>query len=185
MESGESGGIGVEYYELFQSKKVETPVEIMGLDSEKYCYAMTQNDFESLEKLKVAYFSGREFEEVCDILINPTFLISDSLKKVLEMYEREIRFKGVQIFPTAKESKQYPLYWVPQFPQIDVLHKETVIHDNGMAAKLVLDSRKIGNRQIFRISDLLEYKIVISMPVAESILRRRLYGIGLQKLEVV
>lgn len=175
----------MEYYELFQNKKVETPLEIMGLESGQYCYAMTPKDFKALDKLKVAYFSGREFEEICDILINPTYLVSDSLKKVLTMYDKEIPFKGVQLFPTAKESRQYPLYWVPQFPEAEVLHKDTVIHDNGMVAKLVLDGSKIGNRQIFRISGLLEYKVVISMPVAESILRRRLYGIGLKKLEVV
>lgn len=175
----------MEYYELFQNKKVENPIEIMGLESTQYCYDMTREDFEALDKLKVAYFSGREFEEICDILTTPTYLVSDQLKKVLEMYEKEIHFKGVQLFPTAKEGRQYPLYWVPQFPELEALHKDTVIHDNGIAAKLVLDGSKIGDRQIFRIAGLLEYKVVISMPVAESILRRRFYGVGLRKLEVV
>lgn len=175
----------MEYYELSQSKKVENAIEILGLDQEKYCYAMKEADFEALDKLKVAYYSGREFEEICDILITPTFMVSDCMKKLMELYERDIQFKGVQVFPTAQESERYPLYWVPKFPEINCFHKKTVIQDNGMVEKLVLDKRKIGNRQIFRLPGIIEYKVIVTMPVAESILRRRMYGVGLQKIEVV
>lgn len=174
----------MDYYELRQSHKVENALEIMGLDKEKYCYAMTKADFESLDKLKVAYFSGREFEEICDVLIEPTFLISDKMKKIMELYERESRYKGVQLFPTAEKSQQFPLYWVPDFPEVDCFHKNTVILDNGMVKKIVLDARKLGRHHIFRLPGLLEYKVIVSMPVAESILRRRLYGVEFQKIEV-
>ena len=175
----------MEYFELCQSAKVENAIEIMGLDSQKYCYAMSQADFEALDKLKVAYFSGREFEEICDVLISPTFLISDAMKKIMELYEKGSRFKGIQIFPTSEESKQYPLYWIPSFPEVNCLHRNTVILDNGMVEKLVLDRKRIGKHRIFRLPGLLEYKVIVSMPVAESILRRRMYGVELQKLEVV
>lgn len=174
----------MDYFELRQSSKVENALEIMGLDKQKYCYAMTKADFEALDKLKVAYFSGREFEEICDVLTHPTFLISDRMKKLMELYEKESRYKGVQIFPTAEESKQFPLYWVPGFPEVDCFHKDTVILNNGMVKKLVLDVRKLGKHHIFRLPGLLEYKVIVSMPVAESILRRRLYGVELRKIEV-
>lgn len=175
----------MEYYELFQSKKVENAIEILGLDPKKYCYAMKEADFEALDKLKVAYYSGREFEELCDVLIAPTFMVSDHIKKLMELYEKDIQFKGIQVFPTAQESNKYPLYWVAKFPEINCFHKMTVIQDNGMLERLVLEQRKIGGRQIFRLPGIIEYKVIVSMPVAESILRRRMYGIGLQKIEVV
>ena len=78
----------MDYYELSQSKKVENAIEILGLDQEKYCYAMEEANFEALDKLKVAYYSGREFEELCDILIAPTFMVSDYMKKLMELYEK-------------------------------------------------------------------------------------------------
>ncbi len=174
----------MDYFELRQSTKVENALEIMGLDREKYCYTMTKENFEALDKLKVAYFSGREFEEICDVLISPTFLISDRMKKLLELYEKQSQYKGVQIFPTAEESRQFPLYWVPCFPEVDCLHKNTVMLDNGMVKRLVLDARKLGKYHIFRLPGLLEYKVIVSLPVAESILRRRLYGVEFQKIEV-
>lgn len=174
----------MEYFELRQSPKVENAIEIMGLDRDKYCYAMSTKDFEALDKLKVAYFSGREFEEICDVLLQPTFLISDNMKKIIELYEKESQFKGIQIYPPAEASKQYPFYWVPCFPEADCLHQKSVILDNGMVKELVLDRRKLGKRQIFRLSGLIEYKVIVTMPVAESILRRRMYGVELRRVEV-
>lgn len=175
----------MEYYELVQSRKVENPIELMGLDQKAYCYAMTQKDFAALDKIRVAYFSGNEAEEICDILTSPTFLVSDRLKNLLALYEKETEFKGIQIFPTSEESRQYPIYWVPCFPEVDCIHESSILYDNGMVSSLVLDGSKIGRRNIFRLSGLLEYKAAVSLPVAESILRRRLYGVELRKMEVV
>lgn len=175
----------MEYYELTQSEKAENPIELMGLDSAAYCLAMTRKDFEALDDMRVAYFSGNEAEELCDVLTSPTFLVSDRLKKLLSLYGKEIEFKGIQLFPTSEESKQYPVYWVPYFPSQDCVHKSSTWYDNGMLSSLVLDKSRIGRRSVFRLPGLLEYKIIVSLPVAESILRRRFYGIGLRKMEVV
>ncbi len=174
----------MEYFELCQSKAVENPLVILKLDKEKYTYRMTEAEFAALDKLKVAWFSGREFEEICDILTEPAFLVSEKLKKSLQIYDKNISFKGVQLFSTAEESKQYPLYWVPFFPRLDCLHEHTKKQDNGMLKSLVLEEKKIRGKCIFRIDGILEYKVVVSLPVAESILRRRPYGVSLQRIEV-
>lgn len=174
----------MEYFELCQSKIVENPIVILKLDRQKYSYAMPREDFEALDRLKVAWFSGREFEETCDILTEPTYLVSDELKKILQMYDKELLFKGVQLFATARESNQYPLYWVPYFPILDCLHEKTRKLDNGMLSRLVLDERKMNKQPVFRIGGILEYKVAVSLPVAESVLRRRPYGVSLQRIEV-
>lgn len=74
---------------------------------------------------------------------------------------------------------------MPSFPEINCMHERSKIYDNGMVSSLVLNGQKTGRRNLFRLSGLLEYKIVVSLPVVESILRRRLYGVELTKLEVV
>ena len=172
------------YFELLPSPKVENPIVLTGLDKEMYCHDMSSKQFTALERLTVAYFSGSEREEPCDILLEPTFMVSDELKRLLSMYDKEIAFKGIQALPTVEECGLYPLYWVPYFSEIACIHKDSIVYDNGMLSSLILDGSKIGKRDIFRLSGSLEYKIIVSMPVAESILRRRFYGVGLKKLEV-
>lgn len=174
----------MEYFELQQSKNVRNPVTIMKLDRKKYNYEMKRKDFEALDKLKVAYFSGRETEEICDILTDPAWMVSDELRRVLKLYDKTLEFKGVQLFPTSEFSDRYPVYWIPGFEETDCLHGSTEKYDNGMLKRLVLDERKIGERSVFRIGGLLEYKIAVTLPAAESILRRRLYGVSLRRIEV-
>lgn len=174
----------MQYFELLQSPKVENPIILTGLDKNTYCYSMSSEQFAVLERLNVAYFSGSEREEPCDILLEPTFMVSDELKKLLSIYDKEIAFKGVQVLPTVEECALYPLYWVPYFSEIACMHRDSVVYDNGMLSSLVLDKSKIGRQDVFRLAGCLEYKIIVSMPVAESILRRRFYGVGLKKLEV-
>jgi hypothetical protein len=175
----------MDYFELYQSDKVENAVELMGLDRDRYCYGMTEEDFTALEPLKVAYYSGRETEEMCDILIEPVYLISNEIKRLFELYDKSIDYKGVQLFSTASENTKSPLYWVAGIKERVCLHETSEIYGNGMLKALVLDRKKIKGLDIFRVAGLLEYKIIVSLPVAESILRRRLYGIGLQRIKVV
>ena len=68
---------------------------------------------------------------------------------------------------------------------VDCLHESAEKYDNGMLKELVLDKRKLEGFHIFRVAGLLEYKVIITLPVAESLLRRRLYGIGLRKVKVI
>lgn len=174
----------MEYFELSQSPRVENPVVLTGIDRDAYSYAMPPKRFEALDRLIVAYFSGNEREEPCDILTDPTFMVSDGLKKLLALYSRETAFKGVQALPASGEGAWYPMYWVPCFPEIACMHESSAVYGNGMISSLVLEGGKIGKQDVFRLSGCLEYKVVVSLPVAESILRRRFYGIGLKKLEV-
>lgn len=175
----------MDYFGLLQSDKVQNAIEIMKLNRAAYCYRMNQKEFDALDKLKVAYYSGSESEEECAVLMAPTFLVADGLKRILERYDKEISWKGIQLFPMAEESKRYPLYWVPGFQTIDCLHEKTEKHDNGMIKRLVLDGNRTGGRCVFRVSGLLEYKVMVSLPLAESILRRRFYGVRLRKAEVI
>ncbi len=165
----------MEYFELSQERAVENPIEVMNLDRNIYTYQMKEKEYEKLETLKVAYYSGREYEEVCDILTEPTFLISD----------KSISFKAIQVFSTAPENKRAPLYWVAKFEMIECLHESSKKYTNGTIEELVLERKKIGEKQIFRVTPLLEYKVIISLPVAESLLRRRFYGIGLKRVKVI
>lgn len=175
----------MDYFELYQSEKTENPVELLGLDRSSYTYVMKEEEFEALDKLKVAYYSGRETEEMCDILKEPTYLISNEIKRMFELYDKKLNYKGVQLFSTASENTTSPLYWVAGFPAVDCLHESAEKYGNGMLKELVLDKRKLQGLNIFRVAGLLEYKVIITLPVAESLLRRRLYGIGLRRVKVI
>lgn len=174
----------MEYFELTQSANVLHAIQIYNLDSKQYLYQLTQEKFNELPDLKVGYFSGSPAEEVCDVLVAPTFMVSEAIKQLFSLYDDKIRWKALQLFPLDESYNVLPLYWVPLLSELGCLHADTRKYDSGTLEQLVLDRRCLFDKDIFRVGGLLEYKVIVSLPVAESLLRRRMYGIELKKIIV-
>lgn len=175
-----------EYYLLRQSRDIVNPIKIEGDSIAHYPPAMMHQDFRGLESVKVAYIEYQKYQEIPDILAYPTYMVSDEIRRVLHMYDENISFKGVQVFPNRpkyiKEASK--VYWVYDCVMENCLHKDSVRLPNGELKELILDKRKLRGRDIFRVQGTLDNKLVISLAVAESILRRNLYGVGLERLSV-
>ena len=52
-------------------------------------------------------------------------------------------------------------------------------YPDGMIKRLVLDQKKSWKRSIFRVDGILEQRIIVALPLAESMLRRRMTGVSL------
>lgn len=175
-----------EYYLLELSKEVVNPIRVQMFEREKYIPQMTHQHFKDLDELCVAYIEYDKTLEIPDILAQPTYMISDDMMKVFRMYDENISFKAVQVFPNRMDDVQYAtkLYWVYDCVSEECMHKDTVIYPNGELEELILDRRKVRGRDIFRVRGLQENKVVVSLAVAESILRRKPYGVSLKKVIV-
>ena len=113
-------------------------------------------------------------------------MISDMIRKVMKMYDERISFKALQVYPDKKEdiSVASKTYWIYDCVMEDCLHQDTVIYPNGALKEVILDQHKIKGRDIFRIKGIIENKTIISLAVAESIMRRNPYGVGLERVQV-
>lgn len=176
----------MEYFLLRQSKELVNPIKVLGTDPDRYVPAMSHQDFKALEKVSVAYVKYEPGQEIPDILSHPTYMVSDEIRKVLHMYDERISFKAVQVFPDRKEyiKEAAKVYWVYDCVMEDCLHPDTVVLPNGELEQIILDRRRVRGRDIFRVKGTLENRLLLSLAVAESILRRNLYGIGLEKVEI-
>lgn len=176
----------MEYFLLEQSKAVVNAIKLVMMEPQKYTAEMTHKDFKELESTSVAYAEYERTQEMPDVLKHPTYMISDELRKVLQMYDESISFKAVQVFPHRPEyiREASKVYWVYDCISEECMHTETVILPNGAVQELILDKRKIRGRDIFRVRGLMENKIIVSLAVAESLLRRNPYGIRLERVKV-
>lgn len=176
----------MEYYLLEQSKDVTNPIKVFGVDMENYIPAMTHQDFKQLKRSKVAYAEYSRSHETPDILAHPTYMVSDTIRRVLQMYDDHISFKSIQVFPTSRKDlmEGTRTYWIYDCVMEECLHPETICLPNGEIEKLILDKRKVKGRDIFRAKGTLDNKLVISLAVAESILRRNVYGVALKKVQI-
>ena len=86
----------MEYYLLKQSSNVINPIKILNMDSSIYTSQMSHKDFKQLDKVKVAYIQYEETQEIPDILTQPAYMVSDTIRKVMKMYDDRISFKAIQ-----------------------------------------------------------------------------------------
>lgn len=165
------------YFELTADRDLSNPVQIQKIDTGIYKNGIPKKTFDAIKQLQVAYFDHSEQTEICDTLWEPAFMVSDVLRRLFLLYEPEMEFRGVQLFPNDMEDNTAPLYWLPYIEPVSCMGKDSSRYTNGMLEKLVLDKdAPIDRRHIFRVADILEYKVIISLPVAESMIRRQMTG---------
>ena len=136
----------MKYFELLCDPSVSNALSIQPDNIALY------RDFTSLEvipDLTVAYFQNSIKLEVYDIMFGSAIWLSDKLKRLIELYEPNISFKGIRLYPDSNQELPNPLK---------------------------LDENLIDRKNIFLIDKILQRRLIVSLPLAESMLRRDMAG---------
>ena len=175
----------MEYYLVKQN--AVNPVRPLLKEPEPYRYKLSKEDFEHLPDYATGYYRYSKDVELPAVLLQPTFMVSPEVKKVIEMYDEMVQFKAVTILPNdfdkAKEASI--TYGIPWLRRYDCLHEESIVLPEGTIKRLVIDHKKIPNVDIFQIKNTVQNKILVSLRMAESISRRNIYGITFERAEVI
>ena len=171
------------YFRLSASSRLRRPLSIFGLP-EQYQKATEKKVFDQLDQAIVAYFRAEAHEEFSDVLSVPAFLVSDELKKLFTLYVPGLQAKIIQLFAGEADSLESYRYRLPYFPPVSCLHESAERYPDGSVKQIILNQMYLPPEPIFRVGGILEYRIVVELSVAESILRRSPYGIDLAPVEV-
>lgn len=171
------------YFRVSSSSRLRRPLTIFGIPSQ-YRKATEWDWFDKLDRAIVTYFSAEAHEEIPSVLTDPFFLVSDELKHLFALYIPNLQAKMIQLFAGEKDSRESYQYWIPYFPPVDCLHRSTERYPDGTVKQIMLDRTLLPPEPIFRIGGMREYRVVVELSVAESILRRSPYGVDLTPVEV-
>lgn len=169
----------MDYFELIIDPMISNPIQIQHVDGSIYKNDATQEEFTAAPKMTVGYFDNSPQVELYDLLGQPAFLISDNLKRLFALYDPHMQFKGIRVYANDLEDDESPLYWWPHIPLVECLSDQATKYPTGMLEHLVLDRDALHGEEIFRVSGLLENKVIISLSVAESMIRRKMTGFTL------
>lgn len=124
-----------------------------------------------------------EFTLFPDILVKPVLMVSADMRDIIIKYERHVFFKEV-LFLDSERTKGYT-YYIPFLPLVDCFTDATCYSKNKSRVESgVVDSEKLWNRHIVEAEGINGQCIVVSLDLAESILRRGLIGIGLREVNL-
>ena len=117
-----------------------------------------------------------------DFLQHPVTMFSRRFRNILDAYEPGLFFQEVVLI--HKESSRQYRYVHTLMDQLDAVGSQTEYYPNGTVKRLVLDSGKIGQHNLFLLKGNQRKDPIVSLPLAESLLRRRPMGIHFEEVEV-
>lgn len=176
----------MEYFRICQHKKMNNSFSVGGLDTQVYVANPTEEQFQKLPKSMVTYFDYMNDYEVADYLATPTPMLSEGLRKVFAMYEPQMKFKSIQCYADNEKDayKMAPAFYVYYTERTACLHKDSVIAPNGSVSQLVLDRNRMNGGDIIVIDGIPEKITIVSLSVVESIMRRKMFGVDFQEVEI-
>lgn len=174
-----------EYFWLKPDAALSNPIQIFHFAVEGPVTTGMTIDPKKIPKHQVAYFEYSPQLEICDVLFRPTLLIENAVKRLWGLYEPQMKFKSVQVFANDPEKDVSPLYWSPVLKVVDCMDEKTSFYSNGMIENLVVRLRSLQAHQILQVAGLVENVTLVSLPVAESMLRRFTTGYDLVPVNLV
>ena len=174
-----------EYFWLKPDAALSNPIQIFHFAVEGPVTTGMTIDPARIPKHQVAYFEYSPQLEVCDVLFRPTLLLENTVKRLWGLYEPQMKFKSVQVFANDPEIDVSPLYWSPILKTVDCMDAETSFYPNGTLKNLVVRLRSVQAHQILLVAGLVENVTLVSLPVAESMLRRFTTGYDLVPVSLV
>ena len=109
-------------------------------------------------------------------------MFSERLQDILEAYEPELIFKDVLLIHKEKELQYRYVHTL--MDQLEAISQNSEFYPNGMEKRLILDGRKAAGHHLFLLENSRRRDPLVSLPLAESLLRRNCIGIRLEEVEV-
>lgn len=169
------------YFMMEEDKRIQNRVRFRDIESDTYM-KFEPEEISQINDITVLFMSGNKDSIYPAVIETPFFMISDSLKRLIEPYDTEVIYKRVAM-NQVKENRQ-EFYWLVLPEEIDCLDETSEWYPNGWNKKIVLSRKKIGNRRIFRAKGIHTPKTIVHLDVAESICRRAFEGILYQSVEI-
>jgi hypothetical protein len=171
LESGEK----MHYFIIRQDKSLTTAPKIISYKSSLF------NKRNLTDKISIMYVQKNNTIDFVDFIDEPLLLVSDSFKEILKKYSPSFEYKAVVLTEPEKQVQQ--VYWNVELPEVKCLSPKTEYYPNGLIKKMVIDVRQAEGYSMFKINNKIETYCIIRLELAESILRRGMWGFVLDEPE--
>lgn len=170
------------YFFITQDVGLPGAIRYRDFDIKGSSHLFSKEDSSQLNNVVALYLEGSGKEARWDFLQRPVTMFSKRFKDILDAYEPELFFQEVVLI--HKENSLQFRYVHTVMEQMDAMDSSTEYYPNGTVKRLVLNRKKIGQHNIFLLRGNQRKDPIISLALAESLLRRKPVGICFEEVEV-
>lgn len=137
----------------------------------------------NLERRTIITMKAEEDTVYTDILTGSLFLVSETMKECMELFEPNLKFKEIILLEQTRREKQH--YFLPQLQELDCLTENSEYGFGHMElTKIEIAEEKLKDKAIFRIAGMEKDYIIARLDMVESLLRRGIKGMALEEVQV-
>lgn len=161
----------MEYFILQPDERIYNTIHIPVFSIMDYKNFKSYN-LEELPPMTIIPRRGSVHEEYPDLL-GGLFLVSERLNEVISVFSPGMKYRMFCFWDQQKNTPFYYYAYMP--PAVEGLSEKSIIENRGtVIVKAILKREEMKNLDIVRISGWEKHLILVSLPVAEAILRRNL-----------
>lgn len=170
------------YFFITQDKELSCGIQYRDFAITGGRHIFLKQDAKRLNDSVVLYLSGSGKEARWDFLQCPVTMFAERFRDILDAYEPGLFFQDVVLI--HKENVLQYQYIHTLMEQVDAVGDNTEYYPNGTVKRLVLDREKIGRHHLFMLEGNHRKDPIVSLALAESLLRRQNIGIRFEEVEV-
>ena len=145
--------------------------------------AMSLENASNIADINVGFARSQRPLDYVDVLDRQLFLVSEEVKKVFSIYERSLQFKTVCILNNLDGSSCN--YYAPLFVKVDCLPDEyKAVRNRNKLENLIIKVGAAEDHSVFKIAGIDTDIIIIRLDVAESLLRRNIRKLTLERVQL-
>lgn len=171
------------YFFLSQDTNLPYTIQYRDFDIKGGRHLFLKSDSGRLNDATILYLAGDGTETRPDLIQRPVTMFSERFKEILDACEMDLIFKDV-ILIHKDQSLQFNYVQV-LMDEVEAVSDQTEYYPNQTPKRLILDREKIGRHNLFLLAGNHRKDPVVSLTLAESLLRRNAMGICLEEVEVV
>ncbi|AKG33270.1 hypothetical protein [Paenibacillus durus] len=134
------------------------------------------------EQQEVVYVKPGNSLTSSSLIEHPILLVSEELRAIINKQIPEIAYKSV-IVMDLKQQGQFDYAWM-DFPEIPCIAPDRTGSENGQVMTIGVDPEALREAAIFQIPYYRSRVLVARVDVAESLLRKSLYGLRIRPIRL-
>lgn len=141
--------------------------------------------FPKLPDMQLFTIEPSERTDYTDIILFPFLLVSPMVREVIEMYRELCFFRRVVLLDQKKMESE--CYYLPVLDETSDIRLRRKTYKNGVCISddtIIKEERIYPDRNLFWVRDSKKRHIILSMDMAESLIRRGVSGLGLCEVEL-
>jgi len=169
----------MKYFRLGQDDREDQYLTIKGLINLPCFQQIKQGDISGLPKSNSYMVVSSYSDKLPNILTNQLFMVTQDIFALIQLFLGEVDYRCMFLVNRRRNIEKF--YYIPQLPLINCLSSQCKSNlDKSHFTKIVIKRERYPD--IFRISNVKDRVIIISLPLAESILRRDIKGVQLEQI---